>query len=267
MDTPYLAPLVLKRQRPDSPSLWAHARQRIEQLMDFLGSPVRFARIATLDRREHREMNIMIAPLEYLVRALLMAEAIAMLVCTEEGAALMRAANEARDAPAPPPPRATVPARVRTETGSPAQTRDADAIIARALDPKRLAFRLIDAPMAPAPQTKAAPRPSSAPPRAISIKPPESKLNHGIRYARRLESLRLILANPNPMILILARHLAGRILPPVEIASPHKPMPHAIACQGREIILARALSFARALFFQQHRQRIFKRALPPPRPG
>lgn len=273
MDTPYLAPLVLKRQRPDSPSLWARARQRIEQLMDFLGSPMRFARIATLDWRERREMNIMIAPLECLVRALLMAEAIAMLVCTEEGAALMRAANEARDAPAPPQPRATTAASTVTHAASPtppppatetppAQAPDPADAIARALDPKRLAFRLADRLTGPVETMQAPPRQASAAPHARTF-----KLNDGIRYARRLESLRLILANPEPLILIFARHLAARVFPAIEVASPHKQMPPAIAAQGREVILARALSYARMLFFHQHRQRIFTRALPPPQPG
>lgn len=270
MDTRYLAPLVLKRQRPDGPSLWVRARQRIEQLMDFLGSPMRFARIATLDWRERREMNIMIAPLEYLVRALLMAEAIAWLVCTEEGAALMRAANEARDAPAPQP-RATTAASSVTHAASPpppatetplAQAPDPADAIARALDPKRLAFRLADRLTDPVEKVEPAPRPASATQRA-----PASKSNDGIRYARRLESLRLILANPEPLILIFARHLAARVFPAIEVASPHKQMPPAIAAQGREIILARALSYARMLFFHQHRQRIFTRALPPPQPG
>ena len=106
---------------------------------------------------------------------------------------------------------------------------------------------------------QAPPRPASDTQRA-----PASKQNDGIRYARRLESLRLIIANPEPLILIFARHLAARVFPAIEIASPHKPMPPPIACQGREIILARALSYARSLFFHQHRQRIFTRALPPP---
>ena len=269
METAYRADLVLKRQRPDGPSLWARARQRIEQLMDFLGSPARFARIATLARPERREINIMIAPLEYLVRALLMAEAIAMLVCTEEGAALMRAAAEARDKPAPPQPRTTMAASTVTHAASPAAppatetpptpAPDPAAAIARALDPKRLAFRLADAVKEPVEEVETAPRPASATQRA-----PASKQNDGIRYARRLESLRLILANPEPLIRIFARHLAARVFPAIEIARPHKSMPPPIASQGREIILARALSYARALFFHQHRQRIFTRALPPP---
>ena len=259
MDTQFRADLVLKRQRPDGPSLWARARQRIEQLMDFLGSPARFARIATLAVRERREMNIMIAPLEYLVRALLMAEAIAMLVCTEEGAALMRAAAEARDSPAPQP-RATMAASIATHAASPAPApahgntpgagarrrprrdhRPRPRSETPRLPPRRRADRACSTS-----QSRAAPQPPAATPRAPTDKPPASKPNDGIRYARRLESLRLIIANPNPMILILARHLAGRVFPAIEIASPHKPMPPPIARQGREIILARALSYARS---------------------
>ena len=271
MDLQYRADLVLKRQRPDGPSLWARARQRIDQLLSFLGSPAHFARIATLARPERREMNIMIAPLEYLVRALLMAEAIAWLVCTEEGAALMRAAAEARD-PSAPQPRATTAASMVTPAASPppSPTNDSPAeqapdpadAIARALDPKRLAFRLADRLTGPVEAMRAPPRQASPAPHARAF-----KLNDRIRYARRLESLRLILANPEPLILIFARHLAARVFPAIDVASPHRQMPPAIATQSREIILARALSYARMRFFHQHRQRIFTRALPPPQPG
>ena len=274
MDLQYRADLVLKRQRPDGPSLWARARQRIDQLLSFLGSPAHFARIATLARPERREMNIMIAPLEYLVRALLMAEAIAWLVCTEEGAALMRAAAEARD-PSAPQPRATTAASMVTPAASPPppptndspaeQAPDPADAIARALDPKRLAFRLADRLTGPVETMRAPPHARAIKP--LASKPPALKLNDGIRYARRLESLRLILANPEPLILIFARHLAARVFPAIDVASPYKQMPPAIATQGREIILARALSYARMLFLHQHRQRIFTRALPPPQPG
>jgi len=269
--------LVLQRYRPDGPSLWRSARERIRSLIAFLGSPAQFARIARLSRMERRDVGRMIAPLEHLVRALLMADAIAWLVGTEEGAALMREAATTRDAPdtheQPTPSRPRpVHAASKAEHASPADrsaaTSDAspDEIIARALDPERLAFRLAD-PLPQPKQTTASTRHHAHVERAKPDAPSATRSNDGLRAACRLEALALVIANPMPMILVLARHLAQRILPPLEIASPHKPMPLHIARDGRDLILARALGFARSLFFHEHRRRIFTYALPAPDPG
>jgi len=274
MDIRYLPERLLQNPLPSVPDLWRRACDLMENLLDRLTSADRLARTATLQRDQRTYLHAMIEPLERLVRSLLLSDTIAWITTTDEGADIMREEANRREKPAvAKPTSASVPAPViraeqpASQTTEPHvqpatatdTTQDIDAEIARALDPKNLRFRLTD----PERTVHATPVTSRDPPvRDTGMRP-----DAGLRFARRVEALRLIIANPMPMVRILARHLARRDMPPMDVPTPWTSLRYTFGLGAKEITLARAIGVARYWFFQQLKRRRDTPALPPPNPG
>lgn len=269
MSLRYLPRRLLTGPRPDVPALWRSARDLFESVMTSLTSARRLARVATLQKHHRQYLQAVITPVEMLVRSLLMSEAVAWLTSTDEGMKVLSEEAARRDSPAAPQaPRTTIAAAANTETDAdtPATDGDAspshtttDADIERALDPRRLRFLLAE------PQKLPWTEPRAATPRTAPKTGPRP--NAGLRFARRIEALRLILADPMPMIRILARYLARRNMPPIDVPTPFAPIRDHGWPGVRDILLARAISFARMVFLHDYKLCRDRLALPPPQPG
>jgi hypothetical protein len=258
------------------------AASLLASLVAFLGTPADLIRDGDTTRRERREIGVMIAPIEALVRSLLFSAAIAWLVCTSEGAAMLREARRNAASPAPQPERK--PARTRAasakhtsvshdpytdEVENPAPAADAasassspsDADIAAWLAPASLRFQ----PCEVMRSCIVAEKPAAAPaaPRRITRRRPPPNLT----LARRIEVLRHIMADPRAAILALARDLATRDLGSLYVPTPRNWLDDLWSSACAAIRLARRISFTRFCFFERHRDRIDMLALPPPEPG
>lgn len=270
MENRYIPECLLQNPLPRVPDLWRRAYDLMESLLDNLTSAARLAHARTLQREQRTFLHAMIEPLERLVRSLLLSDTIAWLTTTDEGADIMReeAAHRDQSTAAKPAsagvptattgadPRASQPPEPKVERHT---TRDIEADIARALDPKHLRFRLAD------PERTPHVRPATR--RDPPERDPARRPNAGLRFARRVEALRLIIANPLPMVRILARHLARRHMPPMDVPTPWTPLRYSFGLGAKEIILARAIGVARYRFFQKLKRRRDLLALPPPMPG
>jgi hypothetical protein len=270
MEFRYIPERLLQKPLPRVPDLWRRAYDLMESLLDNLTSAARLARASTLQREQRTILHAMIEPLERLVRSLLLSDTIAWLTTTDEGADIMREeANHCDQQPAARPASGSAPApttradprasQTPEPNVEPNTTRDIEAEIARALDPKHLRFRLADPERTP----HATPATRRDPPG----RDPARRPNAGLRFARRVEALRLIIANPLPMVSILARHLARRHMPPMDVPTPWTPLRYSFGLGAKEIILARAIGAARYRFFRDLKRCRDTRALPPPRPG
>lgn len=291
MEIRYLPHRVLQRSRPSVPDLWRRACDLMENLLDRLTSAHRLARVTTLERHHRRYLQDMIEPLELLVRSLLLSDTVAWLTTTDEGADIMREEAARREQHAAPgPASSSVAARITridppapdqlaseqsepesdpthdTAPTAPTETvtvtaADIEAEIARALEPGNLRFRLTDPPRIPWAE------PQETPARSPRAQTPRKRPSAALRFARRVEALRLIIANPMPMVRILARYLARRHMPPMDVPTPYTHLRQGFGLGAKEIILARAISFVRFWFLQETKQRRDTLALPPPQPG
>jgi len=280
MQNLYLPRRALQTPLPRVSDLWRRAHVFVENLLDGLTSAARLARAVTLPRDQRTFLHAMIEPLEHLVRSLLLSDTIAWLTTTDEGADIMREEAARRDAQtaaklaSTSAPAATIrsdqrASRAPEPRADPGATRDIEAEIARALDPKRLRFRLTDPECPPhaTPATRRDPSEREMTKPDMAQRDMTRRPNAGLRFARRVEALRLIIANPLPMVRILARHLARRHTPPMDVPPPWTPLPDTFGPGARELIPARAIGVARYQFFQKLKHRRDARALPPPLPG
>jgi len=281
MQTTALSIPITNTQSPPAGAawLWGRAAALIAVLFTFIGSPARLIRSGGLTRSQSRGLNRMIAPIEALVRSLLMADAIAWLLGTEEGADMLRnarqdAANKARaashsvasamrttagEAPCTDDPDNVAPAESENVS---ATTDLTDAGIAAMLAPDRLRFRPWEIVRHGYDVTGAA-RAASTDRRRASAR----RLTAAILLARRIEALRLIIANPRPMMLALARELAAGSHGDLYVPSPRHWIDDRWTFGHGEIREARRASFTRYRFFQTLRARDAILALPPPAPG
>lgn len=249
--------------RADPVHLWARAAALLATLVVIIVSPAQLIRAGFLAPEDRRSLDALIAPIETLVRTLLMAEAIAWLVTTEEGVAML-----ARAQSAPAPRRATQSAAARTRASvEPVAQQSAgnlsDAEVARLLAPPRLRFRLYDT-LRPTSYVMDQPEPR---PVAPGYPPRRPSALAALRLARRAEALRLIIARPRSAMLALARDLAR--VPLLNLFVPgvrnwiDPRWPH-----GRiDIHAARLLASPRFRYLMEWRDRLEIIALPPPRPG
>lgn len=87
----------------DAPTLWERAKAMLARLLNAVTSAADLVERAWIPRRERRDILAHLAPLEWLVRTLLVVEATTYLLMTPQGARL-RATTPKVDAPAPPAP-------------------------------------------------------------------------------------------------------------------------------------------------------------------
>jgi len=266
--------------------LWARAAQLIASLISFIGPPAGLLRMRDTTPRDRREIGFMLAPIEALVRSLLLADAIAWLTGTDEGAEMLQeAAREARRSGPPQQPARRAAASARTvpqddpftdekaaapePAAAPEDAREnapgdalSDADIARLLAPSHLRFALHEPTQwgrEPPPPRRAAAARSS---RRARRRPPAN-----LALARRYEALRRIIADPHAAMLVLARDLARRELGMLYVPTPRNWIDERWGCGRSDIYRARRVSFTRFCFFEAHRKRIRTLALPPPEPG
>lgn len=266
----------------DPYGLWARAARLIASLLDFIGPPAEILRARDTTRRERRNIGFMLAPIEALVRSVLMSAAIVWLTTTDEGEEVLRQA--ARDArrpePSPPQPsrRAAAPARAAQqddacteEISATAETAPEDAPedalsdseIALLLAQDRLRFGLHEPTCwgrpDPPPRRAAAARSSR---RVRRRKPPRN-----LALACRYEALRRIFDDPQAAMRELACDIARRDLVMLYVPSPRNWIDERWGAGQAEVRLARRASFTRFCWYEAHRKRIRTLALPPPEPG
>lgn len=261
---------------PTEPSrLWARAAALIATLIRIIGSPAMLLRDGETTRRERREIGFMIAPIEALVRSLLMSEAIAWLIGTDEGAEMLRNArrNAAQPAPEPEPKRAASAARTSppddppTDENDPAETHTiagsqfTNAELAAYLAPAHLGLEAYDFIRSGSVVRAARQAATGASRRDIRRPPPNLKL------ARRIETLRRIIADPRAAMLALARDLATRDLGLLYVPSPSNWIDERWPDSRGDVYKARRISWTHFLYLEQTRDRIDTLALPPPQPG
>ncbi len=249
--------------------LWTRAAALMAALLVFIGSPARLIRSPNTTRRKRRALNLLIAPIEALVRSLLMSEAIALLTGTEEGAEILR--NGGRDAAgdtqqAAPARAASAPREAQQESPSTDETTTpaasgeyTDADIAKILAPKRLYFQPYEI-VRHGYVVSGVPRKPADP-----ANPPRRRASPNTRLARRIEVLRLIIANPRPAILALARDLATRQLDDLYVPGPRHWIDERWVFGHGEIREARSISSRRFRDFGKTRNA--QHALPQPEPG
>jgi hypothetical protein len=255
--------------------LWARAAELIGSLIRIIGSPAILLRNGETTRKERREIGFMIAPIEALVRSLLMSEAIAWLIGTDEGAEMLRNARRApaQPAPEPEPKRAASAARTSppddppTDESDPAEihviagSRFTNAELKAYLAPAHLGLEVYDIIRSGRVLSTARPAATGSPRRDIRRPPPNLTL------ARRIETLRRIIADPRSAILIVARDLATRNLDFLYVPSPRNWIDERWPDGRGDVYAARHISWTRFLYLEQTRNRIDTLALPKPEPG
>lgn len=252
--------------RADAAHLWARVAALLAALIARVASPAQIIGAPCLTPQDRRLLDRLIAPIEALIRLLLMSDAIAWLLTTEEGAAELARAQQ-------PPPSATpspLPcAREQRETSMPAETArppsepPGEDGIARLLAPAHLRFRLYDTWGRTICVCEQPP-----PPRREHAAPRRRRFRcAATRLARRIEAVRLILVNPRPAMLALARDLARIPLHGVYVPSVRNMIDRRWLHGRLDNHAARLLARARFLFLDATRDRLAIRALPPPEPG
>lgn len=83
----------IHQRHVDPAALWERAARLVKSLFASIISPAHLIRAPEPTRREPRALQNMIAPIEALVRSLLMSEAVAWLLGTEAGAETLREAR------------------------------------------------------------------------------------------------------------------------------------------------------------------------------
>ena len=255
--------------------LWARAADLIATLIRIIGPSAMLIRDGETTRRERREIGFMIAPIEALVRSLLMSEAIAWLIGTDEGADMLRNARGSPAQPAPEPEsnRATSAARTAppddppTDESNPAEihviagSQFTNAELAAYLAPAHLGLEAYDFIRSSSVVRAARPAATGGSRRDMRRPPPNLKL------ARRIETLRRIIADPRAAMLALARDLATRDLGLLYVPSPGNWIDERWPDGRSDVYKARRISWTRFLYLEQTRDRIDTLALPPPQPG
>jgi hypothetical protein len=271
------APLHSSNASADLAWLWSRAAAMVAAVVLIFGSPTRLVR-AGLTRSQCREFDHSIAPIEALVRSLLMSEAIAWLTTTEEGAETLRSARVT-----PPPAAAARTAHASTEDATHAPPQDApsteetitqddltedqieecEAGAADLTDEdivRLLTAKLNFDPYEPMPRYSRVTGKTRAP--AARTSAARRRKLASLRNARRLEVLRRILEDPQHAMKILARDLAARSFAGLYIPSPGNLIDERWTTGRDEVRSARILSFAAFCDFEKVRD-----ALPQPEPG
>lgn len=237
--------------------LWTRAAALMAALLVFIGSPARLIRSPTSTRRQRRALNRMIAPIEALVRSLLMSDAIAFLTGTEEGAEMLRTGRaEAGGDTQPATPAHAIAIACEglredpttDDMASPAADGEAtDADTAKMLAPKRLRFRPYEF-VHPGYVVSGDKRKPADP-----AHPPRRRISPIVKLARRIAALRLIIANRRQAMLALARDLAARPLHDLYVPSPRNWIDERWVFGHGEIRDARRISSARFRDFEKTR--------------
>jgi hypothetical protein len=191
--------------------LWDRARARFARAVAAIGAPGAIAALRALTPTLRRAIVGWLAPLERIVRALLLAQAGA--IARAEPSSMRDAA--ARAANVPPracgsPSASSAPARDREAP----ETWPARFALSPPRDPRRV-------PDARAPRIRAlwGPPPPPPPPPPTRAPRPRSEADGAFRLALRLEAVRRVLADPAPHALRLARLIARAVRRFPEIAA------------------------------------------------
>jgi hypothetical protein len=275
----------------DTAMLWARAAQLVDSLVAFLGPASALLTATNVTSRERREIGLMLAPAEALVRSLLMSDAIAWLKGTDEGETMLReAAHAARlaqgeqqpsshaaatqaspqacvhpDDPDISPEIAPESEQACGQETAPANPADAvisDAEAAKLLAPEHLHFALQE----PCEWNRARRPPRNAPARPRRTtrrrrkRPPPN-----LALARRYEALCRVCGDPQAARLALARDLATRDLGNLYVPSPRNWIDERWQRGREDVRRARAISFTEFCAFVKARS--IPPALPPPDPG
>lgn len=235
------------------PTLWERARALFAAMLGAIGSIARLAARQALRRAERRALLIRLKPVEAIVRALLVIEAITWLLMTPGGQKLLRTARPCaipKDPEPPPPPQSPARAAFAAAMQAALQT---IACLRPRIDPRvaereerqrREALAAARAAQAEAPMRtrfpvlhwtgdkviREAPERTSGPwvdvlDEACPSREDALHASSGnddapcAALARRIEALSRVLANPQPAIRRLAARLAS--LPPQLIAKPY----------------------------------------------
>jgi hypothetical protein len=254
------------------------AAAMLGSLLGFVGPPAGLLRERDTPPRERREIAVMLAPVEAMVRSLLMSAAITWLTTTDEGEDMLReAAREARRAECQPPPRrAAVSSCAAPLEDTPADETCAapevipestltDADVESLLAPQRCRFELQEPcewnrKRRPARRHARATRARRA--RRVRQKPPRN-----LALARRYAALCNAMADPDAAMLAMAHDLARRNLDALYVPSPRNWIDENWGRAHADIRLARRASCTRFRWYQAYRDRTRLLALPPPEPG
>jgi hypothetical protein len=255
---------------PHASPLWARAAAMLGALLGFVGSPAGLLRERDTPRQERREIGIMLAPVEAMVRSLLMSAAIAWLTTTDEGEDMLRdAERETRRAESQPPPRRAARQEDACTDEAPATPdpiredlltdADAQALLA----PRHCKFALQE-PCEWNRQRKPTRRHARAvrSRRRARRKPPRN-----LALARRYEALCNALADPHAAMLAMAHDLARRNLDALYVPTPRNWIDKRWGRARADIREARRASSSRFQWYQAYRDRTRILALPPPQPG
>lgn len=259
----------------DATSLWMRAVAMLGSLLGFVGSPAGLLRERDTSRRERREIGIMLAPVEAMVRSLLMSAAIVWLTTTDEGEAMLReAAREARRAECQPPPRRAAvsscaapqeDARADEALAAPEAVPEStltDADVQSLLAPQHCRFKLQE----PCEWNRQR-RPARRHARAAHARRARRKPPRNLALARRYEALCNAMADPDAAMLAMAHDLARRNLDMLYVPTPRNWIDAAWGRAHADIRLARRASCTRFRWYQAYRNRTRLLALPPPEPG
>jgi hypothetical protein len=253
------------------------AAAMLGSLLGFVGPPAGLLRERDTPPRERREIAVMLAPVEAMVRSLLMSAAIAWLTTTDEGEDMLReAAREARRAECQPPPRraavssCAAPQEDATTDETPAtpevipESTLTDADVELLLAPQRCRFELQE----PCEWNRKR-RPARRHARASRARRRRvrRKLPRNLALARRYAALCNAMADPDAAMLAMAHDLARRNLDALYVPSPRNWIDEHWGRAHADIRLARRASFNRFRWYQAYRDRTRLLALPPPEPG
>jgi hypothetical protein len=184
--------------------LWDRARARFARAVAAIGAPAAIAALRALTPALRRAVLDWLAPLERIVRALLLAQAAT--IARAWPLSLPSAAAKRKAGAAPAPSRAL-------DRSSP-ETWPARFALSPPRDPRRV-------PDARAPRIRAlwGPPPPPPPPPPTRAPRPRSEADGAFRLALRLEAVRRVLADPAPHALRLARLIARAVRRFPEIAA------------------------------------------------
>lgn len=217
------------------PTLWERARTLFDATVSTVGSAFALAYRQSFRRNERRELLIRLAPIEKLVRTLLVIEAITWLLMTPEGLRMRRAARACTIPTARPQSSSRSPdaASIVPHTEAVKERARADAASEfSAVDPPEWQCRfgiLHWAPDAldtrdwvrPREAAKAGvrarpwvcllddPLPQRPAPPSINVEDDDDLTGPALTLARRLEALRRVIETPEPSIRRLAARLAS----------------------------------------------------------
>jgi hypothetical protein len=281
--------LRVESPHADTARLWARAAQLVDSLVAFLGPASALLSATEVTPRERREIGLLLAPAEALVRSLLMSDAIAWLTGTDEGETMLReAAHAARlaqcepqtSSPAASPERVhpddpDIPPEIAPETEqacepatTPAADADpADAVISDAEAASLLAPSHLHFPLQEPCEWNRARRPSrNMPARARRTTLRRRKRRRpNLVLARRYEALCRVCGDPQAAMLALAHDLATRDLRNLYVPSPRNWIDERWKRGREEVRHARAIAFAEFCAFEKSRS--IPPARPPPEPG